>query len=95
MSLAFSPSSEWLASGGDDATVRLWHIADPHAESVELTDTTHRASGLAFSPDGLWLIAVSVEGTVRRWDTRDVAAEPLFANKEASIIHAAVTHPRH
>ncbi|MCG3209813.1 MAG: hypothetical protein FOGNACKC_03440 [Anaerolineae bacterium] len=64
--VAFSPNGEFLASGGNDNTIRVWkdggktvYVLGGHSNSV----TT-----VSFSPDGDILASGSIDGTVRLWN---------------------------
>ena len=52
--LAVAPDGSWLASAGDDDTVRIW---DPHTGQTRHTLTGHTSTvqALAVAPDGSWL----------------------------------------
>jgi WD40 repeat protein len=66
-SVAFSPDGQWLASGSEDNTMRLWEVET--GQQVR-TFAGHASSvySVAFSPDGRLLASGSADHTVRLWE---------------------------
>jgi WD40 repeat protein len=67
-SLAFSPTSEWLAAGTVDKQI---HVFDVSRNEVLRTMSGHIqiVKGLAFSPDGKILASGSLDKTIKLWDS--------------------------
>ena len=67
--MAFSPQGPWIASAGEDSTVRVWD-----GRTGELVRTFRGHTGLvsslafAFTPNGRLLISGSRDHTVKIWD---------------------------
>ncbi len=66
--IAFSPDGQLLASGGNDKTIKIWHIDGVLLCSIEghigLVNT------VAFSPDGQLLTSGDSNGTIMCWHIR-------------------------
>ena len=67
----FSRDGAWLASGGADASVRVWSVDDGAVESANphfLRKHQSTVHHLAFSPNGDWLASAGDESMIVLWD---------------------------
>lgn len=63
----YSPNGRLIASGSEDATVRIWDSSDGSLVH-ELIGHMEIVNDLSFSPDGTILASASNDGSVRFWD---------------------------
>jgi WD40 repeat protein len=77
-SLAFSPNSKTLASGGD-STIRLWDLATGK-ESPRGPGHQGAVVAVAFRPDGRSLVTGGLDKTIRIWDTASGAERAVLAS---------------
>jgi WD40 repeat protein len=61
-SVEFSPDGQYLATGGGDATVRIWSVQ--FGQEARRVILRQAVTGLAYSPDGRWLAAAVLTGKV-------------------------------
>jgi len=78
--VAFSPDGWLLATGGDDATVKLWDVASG-LEIRAFYGLTDKVTDVEFSPDGKTLAGCG-DSVIRLWDTATGAAlKPLSGHR--------------
>ncbi len=103
LSLAFSPDSHMLVSGGGNGELRWWdtvtqkEISPPPRQvggQTVTSDFAHRQNifALAFSPDGRYLVTGSEDNTARLWDTRSRQPIHLMPG-HTDIVYAAAFSP--
>ena len=84
LTLAFSPCGKFLATAGEDNTIRLWDSPD----GIEIqTIQAHKGDirCVAFDPDGDVFASASWDKTIRIWQTSDCATLAEASNHEGAV----------
>src|SRR5712692_6271271 len=82
--VAWSPNSQFIASGSWDGTVQVW---DAHTGAIVTTYKGHSdiVSTLAWSPDGQDIASGSWDGTARVWDAFTGALQTLYLGHSDAV----------
>ncbi|HEY0068437.1 MAG TPA: NACHT domain-containing protein [Chloroflexia bacterium] len=73
LTLAFSPDSRWLVTGGQDGTIRRWDLSAPSPAAASLVFRGHSQGvrAVLVSGDGQWVFSAAPDQTLRRWSLGD------------------------
>ncbi len=86
--LVAAPHGEWLASAGEDGSVRLWD-PDTGAQRHHLAGHTAPLMGLVVDPSGRWLASAGEDGTVRVWDPDTGVRRHLLTGHTGPVVDLA------
>ncbi len=78
--LAISPDRSHIATASDDATIRIWSLAD-RATIHKLVGHVGPLEDIEFSPDGAHLASAGTDGNIYLWDTKSGIGRKLSAHK--------------
>jgi WD40 repeat protein len=67
-SLIFSPNAQYIASGSEDKTVRVWDAQTGSAIHEPLQGHQHPVTSMAYSPDGCCIVSASKDHVIRVWN---------------------------
>jgi WD40 repeat protein/transcriptional regulator with XRE-family HTH domain len=93
--IAYSPNGKWIATSGNDATIKVWD-SETGAEIFTLIGHTGPTFGVAFSPDGQYLATSSVDRTVKVWKLPKVGEqipEPLTLYGNTGAVYQVAFSP--
>lgn len=89
-SITLSPSGKILATGSEDATVKLWDTQS-QKEFATLTGHTAGVYAVAFSADGKLLASGGDDNTVKLWDAATYQVLATLEGHDAGVYSLAVS----
>ena len=93
--IAFSPDGKWIATSGNDATIKVWD-SETGAAIFTLVGHTGPTFGVSFSPEGQYLATSSVDRTVKVWKLPKVGEpvpEPLTLYGNLGAVYQVAFSP--
>ncbi len=87
--IAIARDGSWLASAGDDATIRIWDTTLGASRRI-LTGHTGTVHAVAISPDDRWLVSAGADAVVRIWDVATGAVRRELTGHDGAVFGCAV-----
>ena len=94
-SLAFSPDSRRLVSGGEDGNLAIWDLSEGTRKVVILEGHTEAVSSCAWRPNGNIIASGSEDKTVRLWDAHTFQPLRMFSRHSEKVVHVAFSLDGH
>ncbi|MGV3540345.1 MAG: WD40 repeat domain-containing protein, partial [Rufibacter sp.] len=66
--VAYSPNGQYLLSGGRDAHLKVWHVAQQYEEHASIIAHLFTLNHITFSPNGRLFATCSMDKSVKVWD---------------------------
>jgi WD40 repeat protein/class 3 adenylate cyclase len=77
-SISWSPDGRRIATGGEDASVRIWDGATGRLQ-IELLGHSGTVVSVEWSPDGSRLVSAGSDGTAKVWDVDEAGGRELMS----------------
>ncbi|WP_166826103.1 protein kinase domain-containing protein [Thalassoroseus pseudoceratinae] len=87
--VVYSPDGQFLASSGDDGTVKVYDLQDGSIKTLQAHDGL--AFGLVFTPDGESLFSCGTDSRIVRWNTKTWKSSHTFKGHVARVEAIAVS----
>jgi WD40 repeat protein len=87
--VAWSPNGKWIASGAENAEIRVWDVASGH--SFTLTGHQRAIQHLAFDARSTRLVSTSDDDTVRVWNLSTRKTELTIRGAGVNVYGARFT----
>lgn len=94
LSVAFSPSGRYLASGSSDMSVCVWDVDQGSILGKPLHGHENWVKSVAFAPSGTRLVSGADDGTVRVWDIKHIDDRDTNVPPENVVLHDERQYPR-
>ena len=86
--IKYSPDGNYIVSGGEDHTVKIWDAATGKCMKV-LEGHTNGVMCVEFSPDSQYVISGSKDKTIRVWDVETGICVDKLIGHDATIMNVA------
>ncbi len=89
--VCFSPDGNYLASGSEDKTIKIWEFSSGR-ELKTLNGHQSEVNQVLFTGDGMQLISASRDYHVYFWDIRSATIVKSFHYPDENIVSIALSH---
>ncbi|XP_029644445.1 periodic tryptophan protein 2 homolog isoform X2 [Octopus sinensis] len=90
--LQYSPDGQFIATGGDDAKVKVWNVMSGSC-FVTFSEHTAGITGVTFNQQGQVVLSSSLDGTVRAFDLNRYRNFRTFTSPQAAQFSCLTVDP--